>query len=108
MQERAYRGDGGDGTDLLCEVAGHEIDVIRQLLPGAREVVEAKRTAELAVDADVPDDRCERGAEQSQGAQHFVCRLRHATMLRVLCARERYGAREVAGRDGLNHADILL
>ena len=46
-------GDVGDVADLAGEVGGHEVDVVGEILPGARHAGHLGLAAELALGADL-------------------------------------------------------
>src|SRR5207249_4365813 len=66
------RGDLGDASHLAGEVAGHEVDVVGQVLPGAGHALHARLTAELAVGADLPRDSGDLVGEGGELVDHRV------------------------------------
>src|SRR5207248_1147963 len=56
------RDDLGDATDLAGEVAGHEVHVVGQVLPGAGHSLHLRLTAQLAF-----------GTDFTSHARHFAC-----------------------------------
>ena len=59
------RGDLGDVAHLAGQVAGHRVDVVGQVLPGAGDALDLGLAAELALGADLAGDAGHLGGEAS-------------------------------------------
>ena len=95
------RGDLGDVAHLRREVAGHEVDVVGEVLPRAGDARHLRLTAELAVGADLARDaRHFRG----EGVELVDHRVDGVLQLENLAAHvDGDLARQVAARDGRRH-----
>ena len=56
VADRHRGGHLGDVADLAGEVAGHQVDVVGQILPGAGDALDLRLAAELALRADLAGD----------------------------------------------------
>src|SRR5207302_379251 len=65
-------GDLGDVADLRGEVAGHRVDGVGEVLPGAGHVADVGLTAELALGADLARDARDFGGEGAELVDHRV------------------------------------
>src|SRR5207245_6939033 len=65
-------GDVGDVADLRGQVAGHRVDVVGEVLPGAGDLFDVGLTAELALGADLARDTRDLGGEGAQLIDHAV------------------------------------
>ena len=69
-------GDGGDdlgdAAHLAGQVRGHEVDVVGEVLPGARDARDLGLAAELALGADLAGDAGDLGRERPQLLDHRV------------------------------------
>ena len=65
-------GDLGDVAHLAGEIAGHRVDVVGQVLPGAADARHLRLAAELAVGADLARDAGDFGGEGVQLIDHRV------------------------------------
>src|SRR5205823_1768661 len=75
LREVAVRNRGGhlgDVADLVRQVAGHEVDVVRQVLPGACHPLDLRLTAELAVRSHFAHDAGNCGGEGIALVHHDV------------------------------------
>jgi hypothetical protein len=74
--ERSPRRDGGrhlgDVAHLLVRFAGHEVDVVGQVLPGARHARDLGLPAELALGADLARDAGHLVGERVELVDHRV------------------------------------
>src|SRR5207244_10872228 len=68
-------GDFGDVADLACEVAGHEIDIVGEVLPCASYARHLRLTAELAVSADLARHTRHLARESVELVNHSVDRI---------------------------------
>ena len=68
-------GDVGDAAHLGGQVAGHEVDVVGQVFPGAGDAGNHGLAAELAVGADLAGDAGDFGGEAAQLIDHGVDRV---------------------------------
>ena len=66
------RGDLGDVSYLAGEVARHEVDVVGQVLPGARDALDDGLSAELAFGAHLASHACDFGGETIELTDHGV------------------------------------
>ena len=66
------RGDLGDVAHLAGQVAGHEVDVVGEVLPGARHARHLGLAAELALGADLAGDPGDLVGERGQLVDHRV------------------------------------
>ena len=62
----------GDVTDLAGQVAGHEIDAVGQVFPGARDALHVGLAAETAFGADLARDARDFGGERAKLIDHRV------------------------------------
>src|SRR5262249_28456628 len=69
---RDSRGYLGDVERLGCEVAGHGVDAIREVLPRAGDALDVGLAAQLAVGADLAGDAGHLGGEGAQLVHHGV------------------------------------
>src|SRR5207249_2911331 len=65
-------GDFGDVADLVGEVAGHRIDVVGQVLPGASHTGHGRLATQLPVRADLAGHSADFGSERVQLVHHGV------------------------------------
>src|SRR5207249_2881768 len=65
-------GDVGDVPDLRRQVAGHEVHVVGQVLPGAGDALHVGLAAELPFGADFARDARHLGGERPQLIDHRV------------------------------------
>src|SRR5207245_57332 len=65
-------GDLGDVADLRGEVAGHRVDGIGEVLPGAGHVADVGLAAELALGADLAGDARDFGGARAELVDHRV------------------------------------
>ena len=65
-------GDLGDVADLAGQVAGHEVDVVGQVLPGAGDALDLGLAAELALGADLAGHAGDLVGEGRQLVDHGV------------------------------------
>ena len=66
------RGDLGDVAHLAGEVAGHEVDVVGEVLPGAGDALHVGLAAELAFGADLARHAGDFGGERAELVHHRV------------------------------------
>ena len=66
------RGDLGDVADLVGQVAGHEVDVVGQVLPGAGHARHDRLATELALGADLASHPGDLGGEGVELVDHRV------------------------------------
>ena len=64
--------DVGDVAHLRGQVAGHQVDAVRQVLPDAADVLHLRLPAELAVGADLARDARDLGREHAELPDHRV------------------------------------
>src|SRR5207302_5803315 len=64
--------DLGDVADLTGEVAGHEVDVVGEVLPRAADAFDLGLTAELAFGADLACHACDLVGERGELVDHGV------------------------------------
>src|SRR5207253_7795555 len=69
------RRDLGDVAHLGREVAGHDVDAVGQVLPGAGDALHLRLTAEPALRADLPGDAGDLVGEGPQLVHHGVDRV---------------------------------
>src|SRR5207253_1316392 len=62
--------DAGDAADLVGQVAGHEIDVVGQILPGAGDAFDFGLATELAFGAHFAGDAGDFGGEGAELGYH--------------------------------------
>src|SRR5262249_57752367 len=62
----------GDVADLFGEVAGEDVDVVGQVLPGAADALHVRLAAELSVSADLLGDAGHLAGEAAQLIDHGV------------------------------------
>ena len=67
--------DVGDVADLGGQVAGHEVDAVGQVLPGAGDAAHLGLAAELALGADLARDAGDLGREGAELVDHRVDRV---------------------------------
>src|SRR5207249_4759112 len=65
-------GDVGDVPNLRRQVAGHRVDVVGEVLPGAGDLLDVGLTAELALGADFARDARDLGGEGPELVDHAV------------------------------------
>ena len=69
-------GDGGrderDVADLVCQIAGEEVDVVRQFSPGTGDAWHLRLSAKLALDAHLPRHRGHLVREGPERVGHVV------------------------------------
>src|SRR2546427_3514845 len=100
----------GDVPHLTGEVAGHQVDVVGQVFPYARDASHLGLTAELALGADLARDARDLLAEGPQLVDH---RIHGAGCLQELSLQappidvHRYGLREVTVCDGADDSGHL-
>jgi len=100
-------GDLGDVADLVGEVAGHGVDAVGEVFPGARHAGNLSLTAELAFGADLTRDATDLGRERPQLVDHRVDRGADAQELaldRLALDLERHLLGQVALGDGHDDA----
>ena len=68
-------GDLGDVADLRCQVGGHRVDVVGQVLPGARNAFDLGLAAELAFGAHFARHAAHLGGEAVELVDHRVDRI---------------------------------
>ena len=68
-------GDLGDVPDLRGEIAGHAVDVVRQVLPGPAHALHPGLPAELALGADFASHAGDLGGKRAELVHHRVHRL---------------------------------
>src|SRR5207245_5617551 len=66
------RGELGDVADLCGELAGHVVDGVGQVLPGAGHVADVGLAAELALGDDLAGDARDVGGERAELVDHRV------------------------------------
>ena len=69
------RGDGGDIADLGGQVAGHEVDAVGQVFPGAGNPLDPGLPAELSLGADLTSHAGDFGRERPELVDHGVDRV---------------------------------
>ena len=102
--------DGCDIADLVGQVARQHVDVVCQILPGARHALDLRLAAELAVGADFLGDARNLVGEGAQLIDHRVNRGADSQELaldRLAVDFERHFLTEVALRDRADHASDL-
>src|SRR5207302_7738459 len=76
LPSQVAAGDGGghlgDVANLTGEVAGHEVDVVGEVLPRAGHAFDLGLPAELAFGADLAGHAGDLGRERRQGVGHAV------------------------------------
>ncbi len=92
------RGDLGDVAYLRRQVARHEVDVVRQILPGAGDTRNLRLPAELALGADLARDARDFGGEGVELIDHGVDGVFELEDLPLHVYRDL--SRQVATRDG--------
>ncbi len=113
LREVAVRDRGGyvgDVADLVGEVAGERIDVVRQALPHAADALDLRLPAELAVCADLARDARHLVGERRELVDHRVHGRADAPELaldRLSLDRELHLLGEVAVRDRVDDARDL-
>src|SRR3569833_1429748 len=65
-------GDSRDGSDLGCEVRGHGVDVLREVLPFALDIVDLGLAAEGAIRADLSSHLADFEGEGPETVHHGV------------------------------------
>src|SRR5262249_23485790 len=91
----------GDVPDLRGQVAGHEVDAVGQVLPGAGDRTSVGQATEVSLRADLPRDPCHPGRERAELIDH---RVDGVLQLKDLAAHvDGDLLREVARRDGGRH-----
>ncbi len=65
-------GDLGNVTDLAGEVAGHRVDAVGQVLPGAGDPLDVGLAAELSFGSDLAGDAGHFGSERAELVDHRV------------------------------------
>ena len=98
---RDRRRDLGDVAHLRGQVAGHEVDVVGEVLPGAGHARHLRLAAELALGADLARDARHLGGEGVQLVHHRVDGVLELQDLALHVDRDL--AREVAARDRRRH-----
>src|SRR5205085_1437783 len=66
------RGHVGDITHLAGEVAGHGVDAVGEVLPGAGHAFDVGLAAQLAFGADFASHACHFGGERAQLVHHRI------------------------------------
>ena len=69
---RNCRGHVGDVADLAGEVGGHGVDVIGEILPGARDAGDLRLAAQLAIGAHFARDAADLGREGAELIDHRI------------------------------------
>ena len=91
----------GDVADLDVRFAGHEVDVVGQVLPGAGDALDLRLAAQLALGADFARDAGDFRGERAELVHHRVDDLGRAQELagqRPAVDLERHALRQVALR----------
>src|SRR5690606_3460780 len=65
-------GDESDVPDLGREVAGHEVDVVREVLPRPPDIRHLRLTAQDSLRSDLPRDSRDFAGEHSEPVDHRV------------------------------------
>src|SRR5204862_259831 len=65
-------GDGGDIADLICQVTGHQIDVLRQIFPRACNAFDVCLAAQLAFCAHRTRHACYFGRKSAELTHHCI------------------------------------
>ena len=103
-------GDLGDVADLAGQVAGHRVDAVGQVLPGAGDALDVGLAAELAFGADLAGDAGDFGGERAELVDHRVDGLGRAQELalqRPVVDLQGHRLRQVALGDGADDARRL-
>ncbi|WDT79635.1 MAG: hypothetical protein MPW14_21295 [Candidatus Manganitrophus sp.] len=105
LRERSPFGDGrghlGDVAHLAGQVAGHEVHVVGQVLPGAGDALHLGLAAELALGADLARDARHLGGEGVELVDHRVDGVLQLEDLALHVDRDLL--RQVAVRDRRRH-----
>ena len=94
-------GDVGDVADLGRQVAGHEVDAVGQVLPGAGDAGHLRLAAELAFGADLAGDAGDFRGERVELVHHGVDGVFELQNFAAHVDRDL--ARQVAARDRRGH-----
>src|SRR5690606_37792123 len=100
-------GDGGDVADLGSEVAGHEVHVVGEVLPGSGDAFHPGLAAEFSLGADFAGDAGHFGGEGTELVHHGVHRFGGAEELALQVAAfdfQGHGLGEVPFGHGPDHA----
>ncbi len=103
------RGHFGDVADLGRQVAGHQVDVVGEVLPGSRDAPDLRLAGQLAFGADLARHARDLRRKRAELIDHRVDRDRGAAELpleRAPLGLERHGLRQVAlghGADDTRH-----
>src|SRR5690606_17618721 len=103
-------GHFGDVADLAGQVRGHQVHVVGQILPGARDTAHPCLAAELALGADLARHASDFGGEVGQLLDHGVHHLADAKELALEVPSfdfDRHRLGQVAFSDRANHARDL-
>src|SRR5690606_9802184 len=100
--------DAGDAADLGGEVAGHEVDVVGQVLPRAGDALDLCLAAELALGAHLAGDAADLVGEGVELVHHRVDGVLdfEDLALDVVAYSSRFRAVGHAGRDAGDAADL--
>ena len=104
------RGHLGDVADLGRQVAGHQVDVVGEVLPGPGDAADLRLTGQLAFGADLARHARDLRGKRPELVDHRVDGDGGAAELafeRAPLGLERHGLRQVALGDGANHARHL-
>src|SRR5207247_2074166 len=102
--------DLGDVADLAGQVAGHQVDVVRQVFPSAPPAPAIGLAAEPALGADLARDARHLAGERVELPDHGVDSLGGAQELalkRPAVDLQRHGLRQIAVGDGTDNAGDL-
>ena len=94
------RGDVGDVADLAGQVAGHEIDAVGQVLPGARDPSHVGLAAQPAFGADLARHPGDLGGERAELIDHRVDGVLQLQNLAFDVNRDLFGEVAVGDRSG--------
>src|SRR5207249_2801198 len=98
-------GDRGDVADVGRQVAGHRVDRVGQVLPGAGPSAHVGLAAELAFGANLARDAGDLGGERAELVDHRVDRVLELEDLAADVHRDLLG--QVAVRDRLRHVGVI-
>src|SRR4030095_13933144 len=90
-------GDVGDVADLAGEVAGHEVDAVGEILPGAGHALDVGLAPQPALGADLAGHASDLGGERAELADHDVDHVLDLEDLAAHVHRDALG--QVARRD---------
>ena len=101
------RGDLGDVAHLAGEVAGHRVDAVGEVLPGAGDALDVGLAAQLSFGADLAGDAGHLGGERAELVDHRIDGLGGAEELALkgpIVDLQGHGLRKVALGDGADDA----